>query len=692
MNDTLDGRNQVELLVEEFLERRRNGEHPSVDEYANAHPELADEIREVFPAVALMENLRPESCEFAADSNSDKAGEVLTRETIGDYRIVREIGRGGMGVVYEAEQQSLGRRVALKVLPRRSSGSSDSLRRFRREARAAAQLHHTNIVPVFEVGQDGDTFFYAMQFIEGRGLDHVRRELSRLIEESRGKPALRESDRTDPLANTLLVKPTEEAEAETINLAQADTAQATLPGRSQLSSVCSDQPHYFRSVARIGRQVAGALEHAHRHGIIHRDITPANLILDAEGDVWITDFGLAQTEDEALTRTGDILGTLRYMSPERFSGECDERADIYGLGMTLYELLTFNTAFEAREHLKLVEEIANREPVRPRQINPDVPLDLETIILKAIEKDQRRRYSTAEEFAADLQRFIDGEPVKARRVSVAEKVIRWAGRNRAAAACLCSLMLLLISWVFVATAAAAHYKEREVEQKRIADQKGEIARQQRELADQAAKEKVAAEQVAEEHRERLVRFNVARGTRYMEEGDLLGSLPWYVEALRLDSGDPKRELLHRTRLAAVWARCPKPVQLWKYEFPPNHMEYSQDGRFLAVACGHRATVIDAITGETVFDQRHEWSAQIARLSPDGSFLVLVDSPRSLSVFDLPSGKRRIARAEFDANISCIAIDPEGDLVAVGDGQGVTKVIEAATGEAVGKPIVHEAPR
>lgn len=688
MNDTLDGRNQVEMLAEEFLERQRNGEHPSVNEYAAAHPELADEIREVFPAVALMENLRPESADFDPQSAEQKPPEVLTRETIGDYRIVREIGRGGMGVVYEAEQQSLGRRVAVKVLPRHSAGSSDSLQRFRREARAAARLHHTNIVPVFEVGQDDDTFYYAMQFIEGQGLDRVQRELSRLRDESEGKANPTASAFSDPHANTFLVKRGEKAEADTINLAIDDTANVSLPGRSQLSSVHSNQQHYFRSVARIGHQAADALQHAHNHGIIHRDIKPANLILDAAGVVWITDFGLAQTDEDALTKTGDIIGTLRYMSPERFNGECDERADVYGLGMTLYELLTFRTAFRARDHLNLIDEIANRAPARPRQINSAIPRDLETIVLKSIDKDPRRRYATAEEFATDLKRFIDGEPVKARRVSMPEKLLRWAGRNRAAAACLSTLILMLCSWVFVATAAAAHYSEREKEQRQLADQKGKIARQQEELAEQAAKEKTAAEQIAETRRKRLVRFNVDRGSQYMEDGDLLGSLPWFVEALRLDEGNPEREKLHRTRLAAVWARCPKPIQLWKYQFSPNDMEYSQDGRFLAVACGHRATVSDTITGEAVFDLKHDWSAQIARISPDGEFVVVVEAARSLGLFDLPSGKRRLEPIEVDADISCVAISPDGDLIAVGDSKGVTKVFEVKSGEAIGTPIVH----
>ena len=192
-----------------------------------------------------------------------------------------------------------------------------------------------------------------------------------------------------------------------------------LPGGKHVSEVDTSgrrQP-FFRSVAQIGRQAAQGLAYAHARGIVHRDIKPSNLLLDTDGVVWITDFGLAKADDDGLTATGDILGTLRYMAPERFRGEGDARADIYALGLTLYELLTLRPAYDSSDRLKLIEKIKNEEPVRPRSIDARIPRDLETIVLKAIDKDPEHRYPTAEAMAEDLRRFLADEPIQARQVS-----------------------------------------------------------------------------------------------------------------------------------------------------------------------------------------------------------------------------------------------------------------------------------
>ena len=445
----------LDRLGEEFAARLRRGERPSLKEYTQCYPELADEINELFPAMMKVEQVK----EICHDWDGTDTGDPALSQ-VGDYRIIREIGRGGMGVVYEAEQISLGRRVAIKVLPQQSARDRTTLARFRREARASARLHHTNIVPVFEVGQDGEVSYYAMQLIQGQNLDSVIDELRRL----RSKSPAGRSNRPPPggqrvghrsksgtsgdaaslrLAQTLLSGRFEQglsavAERPVDDVPEAGSpgsvepeppppaapdSSAVMPGGAQLSSVESRHRTYHRGVAHIGRQAASALAYAHARGIVHRDIKPSNLLLDTEGVVWVSDFGLARVDEDDLTRTGDILGTLRYMAPERFRGRGDARADLYSLGLTLYELLVLRPAFDSHDRVALSEQIKNLEPSRPRSIDPRVPRDLETIVLKAIDKDPRTRYASAEALAEDLRRFLDDEPILARRVGAPERYL-----------------------------------------------------------------------------------------------------------------------------------------------------------------------------------------------------------------------------------------------------------------------------
>ena len=510
-------RDPFEVVAESFLARYRAGERPSVHDYAARHPELADQIRRLLPALVMVEQ------DLSIDPDLDPPARPGSTRSIaggpgqlGDYRIVREVGRGGMGIVYEAEQVSLGRRVALKVLPRHMAGSA--LERFRREAKAAARLHHTNIVPVFEVGRHGDVSYYAMQFIQGQGLDQVIDELARLREpgrkapardpaatESAEPPATSAGDRvamsSGPrerefgrvaerlLSGTLAIGAMESAsidahtaidpeQTEPVDLdANSDHARvamrgghptarrgpdppssAVLPGGTPISDIDASgrMRAFFRSVAQIGRQSAQGLAYAHARGIVHRDIKPSNLLLDMAGVVWITDFGLAKGEDEGLTETGDILGTLRYMAPERFRGEGDARADVYALGLTLYELLTLRPAFDTSDRLKLIERIKAEEPARPRSLDARIPRDLETIVLKASDKDPALRYATAEAMAEDLRRFLSDEPIQARRIGGAERAWRWCRRNPGMASASALSILALVATSAIALAFAVH--------------------------------------------------------------------------------------------------------------------------------------------------------------------------------------------------------------------------------------------
>jgi WD40 repeat protein len=314
--------------------------------------------------------------------------------------LVREVGRGGMGIVFEAVQESLGRRVALKILPPQASLNPTYLDRFRREAEAAARLHHTNIVPVYGVGEAGGVRFYAMQFIAGRGLDQFL-----------SGPGGRDPT-TQPATTPGGLAPV-----------------ALSPGRAV--------PLPPREVARIGLQAAEALAYAHAHGVLHRDVKPSNLLLDEQGTVWVTDFGLAKlAESDDLTGTGDVVGTLRYLAPERLHGQTDARSDVCSLGLTLYELLTGRPAFDAPDRAQLLRQIGEQDPPRPRQLRPEVPRDLETVVLKAMAREPQRRYADAAALAEDLRRFLVHEPIRARRVGLAERLGKWVRRRPALASLL----------------------------------------------------------------------------------------------------------------------------------------------------------------------------------------------------------------------------------------------------------------
>jgi serine/threonine protein kinase/TolA-binding protein len=425
----------VGKVAEAFLARYRRGERPSLTEYTDKYPELAEQIRELFPALVVMEELGSVegSAPGAPPGPVGAAGRLP--EQLGDYRILRVAGRGGMGVVYEAVQLSLGRHVALKVLAGHGPLSPTQLERFRREARAAAKLHHTNIVPVHGVGEHDGIHYFAMQFIAGQALDEVLKEVARLRGKRDTPPPQGGGGGPGPsqsLAQGLLGGPSPSPGSQ-------PPGPGGCPAGPASGAELTSQPEaqYFRSVARMGVQVADALDHAHRQGVLHRDIKPSNLLLDAGGTVWITDFGLAKAEDsDELTHTGDIVGTLRYMAPERFHGWSDARSDVYSLGVTLYELLTLRPAFEDSSRPRLIERITGEDPPRPRKVDRSIPRDLETIVLKAIDKEPGRRYQAAGDLAEDLRRFLLGEPVRARRVGPGERALKWVRRRPAVAALL----------------------------------------------------------------------------------------------------------------------------------------------------------------------------------------------------------------------------------------------------------------
>lgn len=525
-SDELDQTRQlVDQLAESFVARLRRGEKPSIERYADRYPHVADEIRDMFSTLLLLED----GARAFEAAPSPPPHEVSGPTSLGDYRILREIGRGGMGVVYEAEHDTMRRRVALKVLPLVLSPDDQRLKRFYLEARLAGRLHHTNIVPVFEVGTDRGYHFFAMQFIQGQNLDTVISELRGLSKPTAGRresvapptPAggdtterqsttpgiasilrsgtygvspnpsgtTRPCTTTSPGTSTSLgtttslgskaspetrTSPGRDSNAGRDPSAGGDTMDGQAPRDRERTPVCAStnilatgdsdddqhlppnsaafptqpssplQQDYFYRLAHVALQVAEALQYAHAHGVIHRDIKPSNIILDVSGVAWVTDFGLAKKQDDELTRSGDVVGTLRYMAPERFQGHADYRSDLYGVGLTLYELCTLRPAFDSQDRVQVIDQVCNQEPIPPRQIDPQIPRDLETIILKAMDKVPDRRYETAGELADDLRLFLADRPIAARRTSTAERVWRWCRRNPQQAVLMSCILLLLL--------------------------------------------------------------------------------------------------------------------------------------------------------------------------------------------------------------------------------------------------------
>ncbi len=475
-------REPIEELADEFTARCRQGESPTVEEYVRAHPDLADEIRELFPTIAALE--RAKSGSGRPPTSSGISGGV-DRTHLGDYRLLREIGRGGMGLVYEAEQESLGRRVAVKVLPRDLLADAKQTDRFEREARTAAKLHHTNIVPIFGVGEQDGYHYYVMQLIRGIGLDVVSRELSRATQSSEGDA--RSSSRLTGLVSARGIDVIDFGRELAANISEGSDAASSwsssmptqpLTTEDEIAPVAdSDTPKlaetgipyepprrdgtlgasHGRSVARIGLQVADALTYAHSQGTLHRDVKPGNLLLDVDGTVWVADFGLAKGIDQAaITQPGDLVGTLRYMAPEQFRGHTDERSDIYSLGITLLELATLQPAFSAESRGELIGAIMRGDLSSAARSSHGLPRDLHTVLLKATATDPAHRYASAADLAEDLRRFLEDRPVLARRIGPIERGWRWAQRNPVLSGLTVSVAALLVLIAVITSAGYVH--------------------------------------------------------------------------------------------------------------------------------------------------------------------------------------------------------------------------------------------
>ncbi|MCR9199946.1 MAG: serine/threonine protein kinase [Planctomycetaceae bacterium] len=425
----------VEELVEQTLARQKAGEAVSMGQLIADYPALADQIRDVWPALEALQSL---SSDWKQSVSRKRTGMQLPCQ-LGPYRLEREIGRGGMGVVYEAQHGQLQRRVAVKVLSGQAVHADKGLERFLREARSAARLHHTNIIPVFNFGEQDGLYFIAMQLIRGAALDRVIGRLRR------------DGDLVG-------------ADAETShNLLEAPAEECDIPDYGTDA--------FWRFVASAGVQAAQAVHYAHSQSTIHRDLKPANLLLDQDGTVWIADFGLAMQSDTGhWSQTNSLAGTLRYLSPEQFQGTCNEASDQYGLGVTLYELLTLKAATgDTTTQAEVMRAIAESRIATPRSVNAQVPIDLETIVMKAVSREPADRYADCGQLADDLQRFLEGRSVLARPPGALEQLTKWSRRNPllAASICVSALSLLLVAGIAV----VGYSLER---QARLAEQQTEL--------------------------------------------------------------------------------------------------------------------------------------------------------------------------------------------------------------------------
>ena len=615
---------------------------------------------------------------------------------IGNYRLLREIGRGGMGIVYEAEQISLGRRVALKLLPQACALSGKRLQRFRNEAQAAATLQHPHIVPVHEFGMENGTYYYAMQLIEGESLAELLAERRCEAEFS----LLEEAS----AAGGLLLSTAETGETTPSLRGGSDVEEAVQKGEQRIKA-----PRTAADIARVatwGIEAARALDFAHQMGVVHRDIKPSNLLVDNAGKLWVTDFGLAMTETDAdITQTGEAPGTLQYMSPEQSLGNrrvVDHRTDIYSLGATLYELLTLHPLRDCRDRIELLQHISQSEPIPPRTLNRALPRDLETILLKALERDPLQRYQTAEELAEDLRRHLRDEPILALRPKPWEVVARWSSRHLQLLAIAAGIALLTM--VGLATGMLLIARERDA------------ARIAAGIAQQASSEAQRQRQSAIEHRD-LATYNQYVADMHLALQDWKGGglkrmdallaahLPdadqpdhrgweWhYLHGLASDSAVTTIKPASGSAAWTAWSPDGSMlavggghVEIWRpgdaaplrtlERFPSGRsspdkwrgpLAWSPDGTMLAIASGGMVEIWDPLTATLLFCLSAQ-EQPICRLcwSPDGKQLATGDELGAIRLWEASAGAKPVVRRGRVSCVLSLAWSPDGRWLAVGD--------------------------
>ncbi|WP_406695406.1 serine/threonine-protein kinase [Singulisphaera sp. Ch08] len=681
MSDQPSESDSVELLVDEYLERYRRGEQPSLTDITEAHPAHAERIRSLILAMLAVE-------EYGAGSEFStllgrSASHARMPQRLGEYLLIRSIGSGGMGMVYEAVQESLGRHVALKTIPSRQPEDATRLERFRREALAAARLQHAHIVPVFGVGEHDGLHFYTMQFIEGHGLDLILREVDRLRREPVDDDDTVDATDGRELSSGLAwglrhgrFLPQSQSPAESASAFETrQRIPSTRVNRSGLPHLT--EARYLDSVAWLGVQVAEALEYAHRQGVLHRDIKPSNLLMDVQGHVWVTDFGLAKTQDDdELTQTGDIVGTLRYMAPERFNGWSDPRSDIFALGATLYELLTFRPAFDEPDRIKLIDRLLHGSPSPLRQLDRRFPRDLETIVLKSLANIPGERYATAGQLAEDLRRFVAGRPILARRSNGVERVWRWCRRNPAGAGMVAIVVAALMATVTMSIL--------------YARQQGISAQKVRVLATDLAKQRESLRASVAETRRALAISEFDRGRAALLDEDFGLGLLWMMATWRsaIDANDPDWQRVALANLSAWCVRLPRLKALLSHEEPVEAAAFSPDGMtILTGGDDFTARLWDAASSRPIGDPvRHLGVVNAVAFSPDGKTVLTGSGDGIAQFWDAATLRPLGVRLRHADAILAVAYSPDGRTVLTASKDRTARLWNATTGRPIGKPL------
>lgn len=626
-----DSRFQAERLAQlfdAFSVVLQQGEEAAIDAFLKRHKEFAPSLRKLLPTIRQMVEVELNDS-HAASQQGNRSSEAPPR-TLGDFLLLHEIGRGGMGVVYEAEQISMHRKVALKILPFAAVMDPRQIQRFKTEVQAAALLQHQSIVPVYSVGCERGVHYYAMQFIAGHTLSQLISDV-RLHRE--GDPASPSQDRLGPS----LPLP---------GLRASESSKFSPSERGTLGTFASsDKISWSRTAARLMIQAAEAVEHAHQRGVLHRDIKPSNLMVDETGSLWVTDFGLARVDvDAGVTMSGDLVGTLRYMSPEQVHGigaHVDHRCDIYSLGATLYELLILRPAFEGSDRNHLIRQIAEADPVRIRKHDASLPVELETIVQKAMQKYPADRYATAQELADDLRRFLDHRPILAKPPTAIELIRKWSLRHLGAVWTALAASILLVVVLSTSMIIISSSRNELASQRAEALEANELAQDQLERAMDAEADAEREAEVARSAREETNAFLYAADVRLAADGIRNGTIG--ASAERLSRHIPELTQPDRRGFAwhYVWNALHPEIQTIRAGEEIYSIRYSPDGKILATGSKNGSVVLrDTATGTILHDlQGHFETVRQLSFSANGDLLTTVDGEGYVAVWRVDTGDR-----------------------------------------------------